>query len=99
VSCHTQEEIAARVGWERPTITGWIDDFVEFRQVAESDKAAANHATDFEAPIYNVWKQSRQEPSAPRQPLPVPRAAAVLARWGRSRGSMRGDTCPQCWIA
>jgi hypothetical protein len=32
-------------------------DFVEIGNLAENHKAAASHATDFDVPIYNVWKQ------------------------------------------
>ena len=34
-----------------------MEDIGEIGKVAESPKAAAAHAVDFEPPIYNVWKQ------------------------------------------
>jgi hypothetical protein len=53
----SQQAFAAHVGRERQTITDWIADFADFGKIAESHKAAASHATDFDPPIYNVWKQ------------------------------------------
>jgi hypothetical protein len=29
----------------------------KFTELEKSDKASAEHATDFDAPIYNIWKQ------------------------------------------
>jgi len=59
----TQEEIAELTGWSRPKTT----EFVNSRQMANSDKPAANYLeTDedgnllFETPIYNVWKQQNK---------------------------------------
>jgi hypothetical protein len=77
LACHTQEEIAAAVGWPKPTINAWLHGMVENGKDTESDHtsavdtddsdspltlskaelAAADHATDFTAPIYNIWKQ------------------------------------------
>lgn len=59
LSCHTHEEIAEQTGWSRPVVT----EFVEKRTLSFLDKtqrAAAEHATDFDPPIYNVWKQQEK---------------------------------------
>lgn len=32
----------------------------EMADLPKSDKAAASHATDFEVPIYNIWKQQEK---------------------------------------
>jgi hypothetical protein len=40
------------------------DEFVNFGNLADSDKAAASHATDFEAPLYNIWKQQEKTKGA-----------------------------------
>jgi hypothetical protein len=40
-----------------------IDDFRDFGNVAKISKTAAEHLTDFDAPIYNVWKQPEQKQS------------------------------------
>jgi len=33
-------------------------------KLAKSAQAAAEHATDFEPPIYNVWKQQEKTPAS-----------------------------------
>jgi hypothetical protein len=38
------------VGWPRGTILDRIGEFGDFQHLTESAKAAASHATDFEAP-------------------------------------------------
>lgn len=55
--CHTQEEIAEMEGTPRQTIADLTKSFAEIGNVSKSGKSAAEHATDFEVPIYNVWKQ------------------------------------------
>lgn len=60
LACWTQEEIAAAIEWPRDTVQNWLADFVDFAKVSESNKAAANHATDFDVPLYNVWKQQNR---------------------------------------
>ena len=57
MACHTQEEIASSLGITRDEVRGSMEDIGEIGKVAESPKAAAAHAVDFEPPIYNVWKQ------------------------------------------
>lgn len=57
LSCHTQQEIADAVNLERSTVANMTAEFVQNGNLAEKDKASANHATDFDPPIYNVWKQ------------------------------------------
>jgi hypothetical protein len=59
MACRTQEEIAEAVGCTRDEVRGALK-FGENGGIAEfpkSDQAAADHATDFEVPLYNVWKQ------------------------------------------
>jgi len=41
--------VAARISWSRDAIQGWTDEFVTDGNLAERDKAAASHATDFDA--------------------------------------------------
>jgi len=63
LACHTQQEIADAVGMPNGGVLK--ESLVRFGNIAESDKTqqnAANHETDFELPIYNIWKQ--QEKSA-----------------------------------
>jgi len=75
MACHTQEEIADRVGITQQAVaqvlqeTAKLPSLVKLHNFASSDVegvlkkaltkervAAAEHATDFETPIYNVWK-------------------------------------------
>jgi hypothetical protein len=60
MSCHTQQEIGDAVGLERSTVTKTTDDFVNLGQLSDIHKAAANNTTDFEKPIYNIWKQQKK---------------------------------------
>jgi hypothetical protein len=68
LACHTQQEIADAVGWSQPAVKAEIDTFINFHDSGRIDKSArnlANHETDFEPPIYNVWKQqSKSEGSS-----------------------------------
>jgi hypothetical protein len=57
LACHTQEDIADAVDVPQPTMNRWIGDFTHFDQMTEMGKAAASHATDFDPPLYNIWKQ------------------------------------------
>ncbi len=60
LACHTQQEIAEVEGIPLGTVPGLIEGFHDIGNLAESKKAAANHATDFEPPVYNVWKQQKR---------------------------------------
>lgn len=57
MQCRTQEEIAGAENVPRRTIADLEDGFGEIGNLAKSAKAAAEHATDFDPPIYNIWKQ------------------------------------------
>jgi len=57
LACYTQEEIAGREGVDDSTISLMAKEFLNFGNIAENQKASASHATDFEIPLYNVWKQ------------------------------------------
>lgn len=60
LACYTQEEIAEAVDLERSTVTKMTDEFVNIGRLAENHKSLATHATDFDPPIYNVWKQQEK---------------------------------------
>ncbi len=57
LACHTQEAIAKTLDCPRKTIDDQITSFGETVLENQSAKTSANHATDFDIPIYNVWKQ------------------------------------------
>jgi hypothetical protein len=58
LACYTQEEIAEAEDVAVQTVSNRIGDFSNFGQMSKIGKpAAANHLTDFDPPIYNIWKQ------------------------------------------
>jgi ParB-like chromosome segregation protein Spo0J len=61
LACSTQEEIAEREVISVQPVKDVIADFLA--SLPENLKAAANHATDFEPPLYNVWKQQEKSES------------------------------------
>jgi hypothetical protein len=60
LACRTQQEIATAEG----VSIGYVNEAVSSdpADLPPVNKAAAEHATDFEAPIYNVWKQQDKTP-------------------------------------
>lgn len=57
LACYTQEEIADREGLDHSTVTRIVCEFSDLKNCTKSDLARAEHATDFDAPLYNIWKQ------------------------------------------
>jgi len=57
MACHTQEEIAETVGVPRRTVGDNFGEFGNVANLAKTQQSAAEHATDFTPPIYNIWKQ------------------------------------------
>jgi hypothetical protein len=64
MACYTQEEIATAVEAPQQTVADVIGCFTDIGNLAESGKAAASHATEFQVPIYNVWKQREKTPGS-----------------------------------
>jgi hypothetical protein len=56
MACHTQQEIAEATSTPQQTVGDLTKNFTEIGDLAESGKVAANHLTDFDIPIYNIWK-------------------------------------------
>jgi ParB-like chromosome segregation protein Spo0J len=63
LACRTQQEIADETGLSQPQVAE-ITGNIGFGNLAVSDKAAAEHAADFEPPVYNIWKQQDRTPGA-----------------------------------
>lgn len=59
LACWTQQEIADEVGVTQAEIAKSIPNG-DLAELNKSDRAAAEHATDFEVPIYNIWKQQKK---------------------------------------
>jgi len=57
LACYTQEEIAERENVTQQAVAKITTGFTNFGSIAESSKPAALHQTDFDVPIYNVWRQ------------------------------------------
>jgi transcriptional regulator with XRE-family HTH domain len=57
LACWTQEEIAERVGLSQPQVKEVLS---ESAILPESMKPAAAHLTDFDPPIYNIWRQQEK---------------------------------------
>lgn len=60
LACWTQDEIASELGCTRDDVRGSLGDCGDIAKLPKSDRAAAEHATEFEPPIYNVWKQQEK---------------------------------------
>ncbi len=65
MACKTQEEIAEAENMSQPQLSEIIKN-IGFGNIADSDKAAASHATDFDVHLYNVWPNFGSVPAARR---------------------------------
>jgi hypothetical protein len=57
-------QLAAEVGIAQKNVSAEIDKIIPSVLKNQTYKAAAEHATDFEAPLYNVWKQQSKSAGA-----------------------------------
>ncbi len=53
----TQREIAAAVGIIRKDVERSLGQNGNLSKLSKTQQSAANHATNFNPPIYNIWKQ------------------------------------------
>lgn len=53
----TQQEIADEVGVTKDTVCQITAEFPKSDKLTKPQQSAAEHATDFDVPIYNIWKQ------------------------------------------
>lgn len=60
MACHTQHEIAEREGLTQKAVDLILEEMASLPKLLNSEQAAAAHATDFEPPIYNIWKQQEK---------------------------------------
>ena len=56
MACHTQEEIAEAVELSQRAVSEQCEGFSSSVLQNQTSKSAAEHATDFKPPLYNVWK-------------------------------------------
>ena len=57
MACYSNEEIASVCGCDEKTVRTVIGESAELPKLRKDEQASAEHATDFEVPIYNIWKQ------------------------------------------
>lgn len=57
LACHTQEEIAERENLTKSAVSEICSEMADLPKMDKSAQAGAAHATDFEPPLYNIWKQ------------------------------------------
>jgi hypothetical protein len=60
LACWTLEEIGESEGLDKATVSRVCCDFPELEKCNKPQRAAAEHATDFTPPIYNIWKQQEK---------------------------------------
>lgn len=60
LACYSQQEIADAENVDQKTVSALVGDFADLQKLLKSDKANAEHATDFKPPIYNIWKQQEK---------------------------------------
>lgn len=57
LACYSTDEIASMTGASKADVSGVCSEMAELPNLNKLELANAEHATDFETPIYNVWKQ------------------------------------------
>lgn len=63
LACSSQDEIANAVNMSQGEVAKSIPSG-EVAELNKTDQAAATHATDFDLPIYNIWKQQTKTEGA-----------------------------------
>jgi len=56
LACHEQKEIAEMVGETPARVNQIVAELPKLDSLSKQDQSSADHATDFQTPIYNVWK-------------------------------------------
>jgi hypothetical protein len=57
LACYTLEEIAEKENVAKSVVHEVCSKFADLQKTDKSACAAAEHATDFDVPLYNVWRQ------------------------------------------
>lgn len=60
MACHARDEIAGEVGASAGDVSAVSSEMASLPNMTKSQQSAAEHATDFDPPIYNVWKQQNK---------------------------------------
>ncbi len=80
--CYTQQEIADDVGVSQKEADRTLASFSQYGEssiLTKTQRAAAEHATDFDVPIYNIWKQQTKSEGSSTLPEVAPRGRARVA--------------------
>ena len=91
MACHTQEEIAAAEDVAQQTLSDLVKSFTEIGNLAKSGKAAAEHATDFDPPIYNVPAPGQSFIQSPCRSRRTPAGRSRLVEVNSGFGSKNQD--------
>lgn len=64
LACWTEREIAENTGASAGEVHKVCSEMADLPNLSKPDRSAAEHATDFEPPIYNIWKQQTKSEGA-----------------------------------
>ena len=56
MACYTQEKISVQVGCSKSEVNNICSQMADLPKMNKPDQALAEHAVDFEVPLYNIWK-------------------------------------------
>ncbi len=91
--CYSSKEIGDSEGLAEQTVREITQEFSDLKKLAKSDLAAAEHATDFDVPIYNIWKQQEKTKGASHRGQPSQRTHRRPFRRRRSISSLALRRC------
>jgi len=60
MACETNVAIAEQCDCDEKTVRDVIGELADLPKLRNQDQAAASHATDFDPPLYNLWKQQEK---------------------------------------
>lgn len=60
LACWTNAEVGDEEGMTEEAVRLITQESADLQKLGKSDRARAEHATDFDAPIYNIWKQQEK---------------------------------------
>jgi hypothetical protein len=78
----TNQEIGDAAGMTPQGVGEVLKEFPDLEKFSKSDKSLAEHATDFDPPIYNIWKQQTQTSGSSKHFA----RAHILITWGMHYG-------------
>jgi hypothetical protein len=61
LACETLDSIAASCGCNHQTVANVTEEFSKTVLENQNRKAASSHVTDFDPPLYNIWRQKEKK--------------------------------------